>query len=176
MAQPARERLLGAAATAEGSLRRHDGAAYGAARPGAAGEPGLAGRGRRSRARRPGNGAWPPYGANDDFYSASPPLVAGSVADSDLLRRQQQVNREAGDLPAAGHRRHGLGVPRLAEGRAAWPGRGHLSASRSCSAAAPSCRLTSNTSPAGRIAGHARRADRSSCRAPQSCCASCSDR
>ena len=31
-----------------------------------------------------------------DFYSASLPLVAGSVADSDLLRRQQQVNREAG--------------------------------------------------------------------------------
>ena len=84
------------------------------------------GRGRRSRARRPGNGAWPPYGADDDFYSASPPLVAGSVADSDLLRRQQQVNREAGDRPAAGHRRHGLGVPRLAEGRAAWPGRGYL--------------------------------------------------
>ena len=34
-----------------------------------------------------------------DFYSASLPLVAGSVADSDLLRRQQQVNREAGTGP-----------------------------------------------------------------------------
>ena len=33
MAQPARERLLEAAATAEGSLRRHHGAAYGAAQP-----------------------------------------------------------------------------------------------------------------------------------------------
>ena len=34
-----------------------------------------------------------------DFYSASLPLVAGSVADSDLFRRQQQVNREAGTGP-----------------------------------------------------------------------------
>jgi hypothetical protein len=34
-----------------------------------------------------------------DFNSASLPLVAGSVADSDLLRRQQQVNREAGTGP-----------------------------------------------------------------------------
>jgi AcrR family transcriptional regulator len=34
-----------------------------------------------------------------DFYSASLPLVAGSVADSDLLRRQQAVNREAGTGP-----------------------------------------------------------------------------
>ena len=54
MAQPARERLLEAAATAAfGGMM---GAAYGAAQPGAAGEPGPAGRGRRSRARRPGIG------------------------------------------------------------------------------------------------------------------------
>jgi AcrR family transcriptional regulator len=34
-----------------------------------------------------------------DFYSASLPLVAGSVADTDLLRRQQEANREAGTGP-----------------------------------------------------------------------------
>jgi AcrR family transcriptional regulator len=34
-----------------------------------------------------------------DFYNASLPLVAGSVADTELLRRQQEINREAGTGP-----------------------------------------------------------------------------
>jgi AcrR family transcriptional regulator len=34
-----------------------------------------------------------------DFYSASLPLVAGAIADTDLLRRQQHANREAGTGP-----------------------------------------------------------------------------
>ena len=34
-----------------------------------------------------------------DFYRASLPLIAGSVADTDLLHRQQQANREAGTGP-----------------------------------------------------------------------------
>jgi hypothetical protein len=146
MAQPARERLLEAAATAEGSLRRHDGAAYGVAQPRAAGEPGQAGRGRRSRARRRGNGAWPPYGADDRLQQCL-------AADCRGVGRRQRSPPPAERSTAKAGPAHSW--PSAPWTRYSASGRkpGSLartrtpSALRSCSAAAPSCRLMSTTSP-----------------------------
>ena len=122
MAQPARERLLEPAATAEGSFRRHDGLLTAL----------LSQELRENRAWRDAADAAGPDDPETvldplmertiDFNSTSPPLVAGSVADSDLLlRRQQQVNREAGTGPqlAIDARDMGMGSvrPAMADGR-----------------------------------------------------------
>jgi hypothetical protein len=100
-----------------------------------------------------------------DFNSASLPIVVGSVADSDL-HRQQRGQPRSRDRPTAGHRRHGRGIPRPAESRAAWPGRGHLLPCGHVLRQRPAAGLCRLPRRAGRIARHARRADRSSCRAP----------
>ena len=172
MVQPARERLLEAAArlirergmtrvttreiaeaagTAEGGFFKTSVTRWGCSRRCSA---------RNCRRTGPGARRPPQPGPGDpetvlgglmeraiDFYSASLPLLAGSVADSDLLRRQQQVNREAGTGPQ-------LAIDAMDEVFRSWqksrgssPRTPTRTASRSCSAAALSCKPTSSTSP-----------------------------
>ena len=57
-----------------------------------------------------------------DFYAAALPLVAGSFADRELLRRQQERNRERGTGPQ-------LALQGSADYLRGWQESGHLDAS-----------------------------------------------